>query len=401
MEIIELPLSKSILNRCLILSAISKEKLNHLPSNNLLPNDVIVMKRLLFENETSNYDVEDAGTVFRFLTAYLSNVEGSHLIYGTPKLNSRPITPLIDALRKLNAEIYSTTIPNEAPLKIEGRQLIGGEITLDASASSQFVSALMLIAPTFRDGLTINLKNATSFPYIVITNECLGYFGVRTEITKTHIKVFATPKFVINEYALMHIETDWSSAAFWYALCAISGKSFAFKNLYLNSIQGDKVAAQLFAKLGITTHENEDGVYIECNQVSNYILEFDLQDCPDLAPALIIACGIKKIEAKFFGLHTLQFKESNRVLALKQELHKLQISFTEINEYWHLISNYDARINATLNTHDDHRLAMAFACFKAKNNRIEITNPACVKKSNPRFWSDFYRVFPADSEQII
>lgn len=401
MENIELPLSKSILNRCLILSAISKEKLNHLPANNHLPNDVIVMKRLLFENETSNYDVEDAGTVFRFLTAYLSNIKGSHLLYGTPKLNSRPITPLIEALKSLGAEIYSTTIPNEAPLKIEGRQLIGGEITLDASASSQFVSALMLIAPTFRDGLTINLKNATSFPYISITNECLGYFGVKTEITKTQVRVFTTPKFVINEDALMHIETDWSSAAFWYALSAVAGKSFSFKNLSLNSIQGDKLAAQLFTKLGIITHENEDGIYIECKPITNSILEFDLQDCPDLAPALIVACGIKKIEAKFYGLHTLQFKESNRVLALQQELNKLHINFTEINEYWQLISNYDARINATLNTHDDHRLAMAFACVKALNPEIEIMNPACVKKSNPMFWTDFYRVFPNDSKQIL
>ncbi len=201
--------------------------------------------------------------------------------------------------------------------------------------------------------------------------------------------------------ALSHIETDWSSAAFWYALCAVTGKSFSFKNLFIKSIQGDKVAAQLFAKLGIITYENENGIHIESKTNTNSILEFDLQDCPDLAPALIVACGIRKIDAKFFGLHTLQFKESNRVLALKQELHKLQINFTEINEFWLLKSNYEIGINATLNTHDDHRLAMAFACAKALNSEIKITNPDCVKKSNPMFWTDFYRVYPNDSKQIL
>ncbi|MCX6188231.1 MAG: hypothetical protein NTW54_01240 [Bacteroidetes bacterium] len=240
----------------------SKTSLGYMPPDAQLPHDVLVMKQLLFENNSNIFNVEDAGTVFRFLTAYASITPGEHLLYGTDKLNSRPIKPLVDALRQLGAKIDYCNLEGEAPLKIGGLSLIGGEITLDASFSSQFASALMLIAPTLKLGLKINLSGVTSIPYIHLTQECLSYFGVKSSIRDNFVEVPYTPNFTQNSIAMQAIETDWSSAAFWYALCAVTGKSFRFENLSLKSIQGDIVCMELFRCLGVDTLLGEHEISI-------------------------------------------------------------------------------------------------------------------------------------------
>ena len=399
METVTLPLSKSILNRCLVLSALSKTSLGYMPPDAQLPHDVLVMKQLLFENNSNIFNVEDAGTVFRFLTAYASITPGEHLLYGTDKLNSRPIKPLVDALRQLGAKIDYCNLEGEAPLKIGGQSLIGGEITLDASFSSQFVSALMLIAPTLKLGLKINLSGVTSIPYIHLTQECLSYFGVKSSIRDNFVEVPYTPNFTQNSIAMQAIETDWSSAAFWYALCAVTGKSFRFENLSLKSIQGDIVCMELFRCLGVDTLLGEHEISIEKNNSGQDALAFNLQSCPDLAPALIIACALQNRNAKFYGLHTLQYKESSRAEALQLELKKLNINFFPDSDCWQLSSNAEfsndklLNLNCKLLTYNDHRLAMAFACVKAVNRNVEIEHDECVKKSYPFFWEEFFRIY--------
>jgi 3-phosphoshikimate 1-carboxyvinyltransferase len=397
MENVQLPLSKSILNRLLLLSAISGTAVNYLPAESTLPNDVVVMKRLLFENDTNDFNVEDAGTVFRFLTSYLCIKEGIHLIYGTPKLNSRPIKPLVDALIALGADIVYAGAPGEAPLKITGKKLEGGEITINASLSSQFVSSLMLIASTFPKGLKIHLQNTTSLPYIHMTKKCLEYFGVESSFENEIINIKYTPSLKPIK-GIMDIESDWSSAAFWYALCAVTHKSFCFTNLSLQSIQGDKVCVELFKKIGVVTSSFDDETRIEYKNKIENNLEFHLEDCPDIAPALIVACALQNKRAVFYGLHTLQRKESNRVEALQTELKKLNIEFTGSGDHWILIPDNllpikeASAFSFVLNTYNDHRLAMAFACVKALNNKIEIENMECVKKSYPMFWEEYFRV---------
>ncbi len=399
MENISLPLSKSILNRCLMLSAISKTPIYYLPPEENLPNDVLVMKRLLFENTSSVFDVEDAGTVFRFLSAYLAITPGEHRLLGTPRLNSRPIAPLVDALNNLGAKIMYCGKQGEAPLQIIGKKISGGEITLNASASSQFVSALMLIAPLFTAGLKIKLSDVTSFPYLEITRKCLDFFGVESSIQGNVVQVEYTPEFKLKTNELRTLETDWSSAAFWYALCAVTGKAFRFKNLSGKSIQGDFVCVELFKSLGVETTIDENEIQIKAITTEHNQLEFDLGACPDIAPALIVACALKNKSAKFYGLHTLVNKESNRVEVLQTELKKININFLQEDLFWTLIPNTEVVFHPSalpvchLLTYNDHRIAMAFASIKALNNKIVIENQECVKKSYPLFWNDFFRIF--------
>ncbi len=398
MKVIQLPISKSIANRCLVLTALSGERPDYLNINKAsagsqnIANDVLVMHRLLFSNNSNEYDVEDAGTVFRFLTSYLAIKDGNHRIYGTPKLNSRPIQSLVDALIILGADITYANIQGQAPLKISGKKIPGGEIQIDASLSSQFVSSLMLIAPTLASGLKIHLQNASSLPYIALSKKCLEYFGVATVLEKETIAIPYSPEMGLR-IAKFTIEKDWSSAAFWYALCAVTGKAFSFPDLKTESIQGDKVCAVIFQRIGVQTTVDTHGIRINRNGSIENNLEFHLQDCPDIAPALIVACGLKKLNARFYGLYTLAFKESSRVEALQTELKKIGIEFTKEAEHWILIPKPELNLQSPLvmHTYNDHRLAMAFACVKAMNKDIEIENPDCVRKSYPGFWEEYDR----------
>lgn len=390
---VQLPKSKSILNRCLILSALTQRAHQYLPPDHQLPNDVVVMKRLLYDNVSNEYNVEDAGSVFRFLTAFLSIQEGTHRIYGTQKLNERPIQPLVKALQTLGCNIESEHKDGNAPLIIRGATIHGGDISLDAGLSSQFLSALMLIAPMLPNGLRIHLEKLTSSPYINITVECLRWFGAQVSQQANVIEINSGFSAQAKELTKDDIESDWSSAAFWYSLSAVTGKSFELRGLKEESVQGDKASIQLFEKLGIETQFTATGIIINKNASAQNAPEFNLVDCPDLGPALIVACALLKINAKFYGLKSLAYKESNRLLSLEIELEKLGVQFINANEAWELKSQDLQLKPIQLNTYLDHRMAMAFASAQAVYPEITIENPDCVSKSYPMFWVEFNRIF--------
>lgn len=387
---IQLPISKSIANRYLLLSALGGTAPVPLPHDALLPNDVLVMRRLLSQKDTENYNVHDAGTVFRFLTAYLSVQPGTHRLSGTETLNKRPIAPLVNALRSLGASVTYASAEGEAPLIIEGRILTGGSITADASISSQFVSALMLIAPTLAQGLRLYLPGrVSSRTYITLTQKCLLDYGVQVQTDEQCI--YIPPQKI--QSCNTPVEHDWSSAAFWYALCAITGRSFSLPGLNTGSMQADAQTPHFFDQLGVQTRQTPLGIEISRAHEIEKDLAFDLSGQPDMAPALIVACAALGLKATFTGLHTLAFKESDRTLALQQELKKLNIHFTREAEVWKLDATGVQWQAAELHTYNDHRLAMAFMCFTALHPGISIENPECVAKSYPRFIHHFNTVF--------
>ncbi len=390
---VQLPKSKSILNRCLILSALTKYAPVYLPPDNELPNDVLVMKRLLFDNLTNEFNVEDAGTVFRFLTAYLSIQEGTHRIYGTQKLNERPIQPLVKALLALDGCIENENIDGNAPLIIRGTAIQGGDISLDAGMSSQFLSALMLIAPMLSNGLRIHLEKLTSSPYINITAECLRWFGARVSQQPHVIEIQTGWPDTAKALSIGDIESDWSSAAFWYSLSAVTGKAFELHGLKEESVQGDKACIHLFKSLGVVTQFTATGIIINKTEAAHIAPEFNLEDCPDIAPALVVACALLKMDARFNGLKSLAYKESNRLLSLELELKKLGVHFLNANETWELKTESLQLKPLQLNTYLDHRMAMAFASAQAVYPEITIENPDCVSKSYPMFWLEFNRIF--------
>ncbi len=401
MQQIQIPVSKSILNRFLVLSALSDNEIN-LPETQL-PNDVVVMHRLLFKHSGNTYNVEDAGTVFRFLTAYLSITSGEYVLSGTSTLNARPIKPLVDVLLDLGADIIYLEKEYQAPLKIKGKKIKGGEVTIDGALSSQFISALMLIAPTFDDGLKLRMLNPTSIPYLKLTQSCLHSFGIRVQVEGNWIQVDPGQHFIKDDSALENVEGDWSSAAFWYALCTITKKSFSFQNLKLDSAQGDRSCASLFAKLGVETSESNNGISIRYTAVKSSVAEFNLADSPDLAPALVVACALLQFNAKFYGLETLKNKESNRTAVLQSELLKLGVAFQSHFNYWNLetaglVSKIDAEV-LILEAFNDHRIAMAFAAILTKYHNVVINEFECVVKSYPFFWNEFEEAFHRSPSQ--
>jgi 3-phosphoshikimate 1-carboxyvinyltransferase len=396
MHPVNLPPGKSMLNRYLVLSALSNTETFYLPDEEDLPNDVRILNRLLFQNDTKEYNVEDAGTAYRFLVAYLALKTGRHKVYGTERLNQRPIMPLIEALKDLGATIRLTS--GGAPLYIEGSNLGGGTVLLDATLSSQFVSALMLIGPRLAKGIKIRLKGLSSAPYIRITEKCLKDFGVPVRINGNSIEISHANVFKPNRNSLSNIESDWSSAAFWYSLCALTQRSFRLRGLSFDSVQGDKTCAVFYRKLGVESQPTIDGVDILFHGNIEQHLEFNLIDTPDLAPPIIVACSLLRVKAKFFGLTTLVSKESNRLKALQTELAKLKTALVAVADHYELKGDFISQeefmnIEATLSGFNDHRLVMAFAAASVLNPKIKIADAQSVSKSYPGFWKEINAAF--------
>jgi 3-phosphoshikimate 1-carboxyvinyltransferase len=390
MALIEgLPVSKSIANRRLILSALGGFESAFLPPDDFLPNDVLVLKRLLASDD-AEFDAEDAGTAYRFMLAYLAGKPGMHYLTGSPRLLQRPIAPLVDALTTLGGLMMYEEKEGYGPLIINGMELYSHPLTVDSSLSSQFISALMLIAPTIPGGLTFHItKDIPSFPYVLMTAACLKLYGVETIMNENRI--------LVREAALLpaeeRVEADWSSAAFWYALCAVTGKEFEFSTLKLDSIQGDKKAAIFFSSIGVQTTVSASRIKITNTGIVKENLSFDLKDHPDIAPPLITACALKKIDARFYGLENLKHKESDRTAILQRELKKTGVKFEENGDHWQLDTSELAVKEVSFNPENDHRIALSMACFKALETRVNIEDQDCVKKSYPKFWEDFKIVF--------
>lgn len=390
-----LPSSKSISNRLLLLNVLSGSGV--VPENVSESDDTKVMRQAL-DGNLEHVDVGAAGTSMRFLTAYLALTEGIHTITGSERMKQRPITLLVDALRSLGAEIEYVEKEGYPPLRIKGGNLTSGVIELDGSVSSQYISALLMIAPQIEGGLTMRLMGKiNSRPYIAMTLDLMSRFGAKYEWVDNQITVSGGG----YTYSPMRVESDWSAASYWYAIASLTpGREYVLEGLERNSLQGDSAVVQIAAGLGVETVFTSSGIIIKATGKTpeNYIYDFSQQ--PDLAQTFVVLCCLLGVRFSFTGLESLKIKETDRITALITELRKvgytLMTNDTDTIEW-----NGDYRekqSTAVISTYKDHRMAMAFAPIAFVMGDIKIDDPMVVTKSYPRYWEDFSSV--ADVETI-
>lgn len=369
---VALPASKSISNRVLIINALCEG--STYPIENLSESDDTKAMLAAFTAGNSIIDIGAAGTSMRFLTAYLSQKEGEWTITGTARMKNRPIKALVEALRATGACISYLEQEGFPPLRISGRKLSGGKINLSGSISSQYISALLMIAPGMKDGLTVCLEGEIiSRSYIRMTIELMRQFGVKVEWEGSTIRI--EPQ--LYRPLPFCVEGDWSAASYWNEIRALGGDNFRvnFLNLHENSLQGDAKQTELFAKLK------------ECSGDKPFV--YDFIDEPDLAQTFIVSCCLLDIPFRFGGLQSLRIKETDRIAAMQTEMRKLGY-LLETGERSMAWTGERTTPEATpvIATYEDHRMAMAFAPACLKTNRISIENPEVVSKSYPGFWRD-------------
>lgn len=390
---IALPTSKSISNRALIINALSYSPY---PVKNLSDcDDSVAMNRVLQSN-SNRFDIGHAGTAMRFLTAYLSKIVGEWHLTGSERMQQRPISILVDALRKMGAQIEYTGEEGFPPLKITGTALKSGTIELDGSISSQYISALLMIAPTVPGGLTLRLKNKiTSRSYIEMTLQLMRKFGIGFQWKGNDIRIDEQSYRPIP----YSVEADWSGASYWYAMAALSDSCDIYlKGLNLNSMQGDAALAGWFeAYFGIRSRQDGDSVRLtKSKAVDLKKFHLDFIENPDLAQTLVVLSVMKNLSFHFTGLRTLKIKETDRIAALKNECLKLGAVLTEPAEGE---LSWDGIIHASLqqeepviSTYDDHRMALAFAQVALAKGSVRIEDAMVVTKSYPSFYEDLGKV---------
>lgn len=382
---VTLPGSKSISNRALILNALS---LSRYEIENLSVCEDTRVIRDAFASSTNEFDVRGAGTAMRFLAAFLACVEGEWILKGSERMHQRPIHPLVDTLITLGAEIEYLGNKGYPPLKIKGRKLEGGEVHLTANVSSQFITALIMIAPTMKYGLTLHLEHEViSRPYIHLTEKMMKDYGVRVKWIDNTIKVDAQP-YVATPYS---VESDWSAASYWYSFVALMPEAeVKLKGLRKESMQGDANIMNLFADLGVSTSFDEEGVVLSKKKVVKGKFFHNFINEPDLAQTFAVTCCLLNIPFFFSGLQTLKIKETDRIVALIAELEKLGYVLRETENG---ILEWDGARCLTdetivIETYDDHRMAMAFAPASIIFKDMYINHPEVVAKSYPSFWDD-------------
>lgn len=376
--------SKSESNRLLILQALYPELALENLSNS---DDTQAMIRGLL-SEDSTVDIGHAGTTMRFLTSYFATTPGvEKVLTGSKRMQERPIKLLVEALRSLGASIQYDKEEGYPPLRILGKKITSSEVTLAANISSQYITSLMLIAPKLASGLTIQLVGEiTSIPYINMSCSLLQRAGINAVFEGQTIQV--SPQVYIAPKTLA-VESDWSSASYHFSLVAL-GKNAAIsiKNYTSDSLQGDRVLVDIYKQLGVKATFEENTLHLEkSNDVKPHI-ELDLIKAPDIAQTIAVSCFGLGISCDLTGLHTLKIKETDRLLALKNELGKLGASIRVTDKSLHLEARkVDIVENVAIDTYHDHRMAMAFAplglCVP-----IEINDADVVSKSYPTFWED-------------
>ncbi len=322
------------------------------------------------KNTQQIIDIADCGTAARFLTTYLACHEGEWLLTGTDRMKQRPMAPLVDALRSLGADIQYTEKEGNLPLRIQGKPIAGGKVSIDASVSSQFVSSLLLAAPMWPHGLELELNgNPSSIPYLDMTLAMLCHFSAHAERHGEVITVKPQP-YVKQPFV---IEPDWSAASYWYEMAAFSEEcEIRLKGLggSLTSLQGDTIIAEWMAPLGVGTFVEGEDIVLRKIPFEKHPLHFDFFNHPDLYPTLAATCAGLGVEARFTGLDNLHLKESDRVAAMQEELAKVQ----------------DPKIHFC--SHDDHRIVMALAPLSMLVGSVAFDHPEVVEKSFPNFWKD-------------
>ena len=387
---VNLPGSKSESNRLLILKKIYP----NISLLNLSNCDDTLTLRKAIEEKNEIVDVHHAGTAMRFLTAFFaSKKDVEFTLTGSKRMQERPIKILVDTLRAIGADISYIKNNGFPPLKIKGKELISNSISIDANISSQYISALMLIAPSLNKGLKITLRNnITSIPYIKMTLELLSRIGVFCSLTDNIIEIASTKK--INDIKV-NIESDWSSASYYYSLVALSNHlEITLKTFRKDSIQGDSEVVDVYKKLGVETIFNEtaNSITLKKNgkKVNNF-LKLNLIETPDIAQTIAVTCFGLGISCELTGLKTLKIKETDRLLALKIELQKLGAEITITDKSLRLKPTKKIAKNIVIDTYQDHRMAMSFAPLYLKVPII-INNPNVVSKSYKTFWEDLQKI---------
>jgi len=387
--------SKSESNRLLILQQIFPEvKITNLSNSD---DSVHLEHALTTEDET--VDIGHAGTAMRFLTGFFAAQKGIvKTVKGSERMHNRPIEILVDALRDLGADITYLEKDGYPPIKIAGKELTKDKVSINGNVSSQYISSLMLTAPSLANGLEINLVGKiTSVPYINMTLSLLHQIGVEASFNDTIIKVAAT-KSVTNQEVM--VEADWSSASYYYSLIALAGLNTtvtlsAYKK---ESLQGDSCLAEIYEHFGVETVFGENTITLtKVKEHSKSTLVLDLKNAPDIAQTIAVTCFGLGIACDLSGLHTLKIKETDRLEALKAELSKLGATIEVTNETLHLQEAVSVNENVAIATYNDHRMAMAFAPLSLKTNLV-ILNAEVVTKSYRNFWSDFQKVGIQQSE---
>ena len=383
---ISLPASKSIVNRLLIIEAITGKKI--LDPKDISCGDTRVLAEALSSQTTRKY-IEQSGTAMRFLTAFLSIRKGEEFVLeGDERMSARPVGALVDALRCLGADIEYLQHEDYLPIKIRGGSLHGGTIEIDGSQSSQYVSALMLIAPTLEGGLRIIIRNPSSLPYILLTADVMRQMGVCVEMTGSTLSI---PQ---SEYCpkQISVEADFSAAVFWYALFIVSPRqTMELRNLTTESRQPDSRIVTIAHDFGVTTHCSDSSLILGKESVRHIPkrVEYDLRHTPDIMPVLTVMCCMLGVEFVLSGLANLRIKESDRIGAMVEELAKCGYMLQATDDTVRWLPHLQTEITkpVTIDTHSDHRIAMAFALLR-KQRDITILSPEVVEKSYPDFWHD-------------
>ena len=376
--------SKSESNRLLIL----KYLLKNIEIKNLSDSDDTISLQNALNSPSESVDIHHAGTAMRFLTAYFSiQVNKNYKIFGSRRMHERPIKILVDALNDLGADIKYLSKKGFPPLKISGKELNKDQVCLDANISSQYITALILIAPAMKNGLVVNLVgNITSRPYIEMSLSILKRIGVQTSFLNNTIKI---NPFKNKQKIVQTVESDWSSLSYFYSIVALSKEAnLKISSFLSNSLQGDKELVSIYKKLGVQTIFDNGIVKLKKDQKINLPkkIVLTLNDTPDLAQTIAVTCFGLGLPCDLFGLHTLKIKETDRLLALKTELEKLGANVEITNESLHLKKRKKFNSNIEVNTYDDHRMAMAFAPL-AIIKPIIINDPKVISKSFPSFWN--------------
>ena len=395
---IKLTGSKSECNRALIISALSNSSVS--VENLSVAADTITLDRVLNEIEawsmgrgekTQVIDIGPAGTAMRFLTAFLTTQNGKFALTGTKRMKQRPIAVLVEALKSIGANISYEENIGFPPLQISGAfKQTSASVKIKGDISSQYISALLMIAPTLPIGLTLIIEGElTSKPYVEMTLAMLAQTGISHDWNENTITI----KPQAFNTSRLYIEPDWSAASYWYAIAALAEEASIFlTGLNGYSLQGDSKITEIMANFGITSQFKKGGVHLKKEPKKLERKIFDLKDCPDLAQTVIVVCAALGHDCTFTGLETLKIKETNRVLALQTELAKIGVKLIEKNFSYKLdCSELHFPEQLFINTYEDHRMAMAFAPLALKINTLEIQEKQVVEKSYPYFWNDLER----------
>lgn len=377
--------SKSESNRLLLLQALYPT----ISLGNVSNSDDSVLMTNALSSQSDVIDIHHAGTAMRFLTAYFSIQEGREVtLTGSKRMKERPIQILVEALQELGAEIKYLENAGYPPIKITGKKLTNSKVSLQANVSSQYISALLLIASKLENGIELHLVGEiTSIPYIKMTLSLLDEIGVESSFVGNTITI--KPKTTSIQPTTLTVESDWSSASYYYSIAALSqvGTEITLSSYKKNSLQGDSVLAEIYKHFGVQTSFKNNTVVLEKISTELKPFTYNLTNAPDIAQTIAVTCFALGMACDLTGLHTLKIKETDRLVALKTEIEKLGGVVNITDKSLHLSASNTIKKFVPITTYNDHRMAMAFAPLALKTP-IVIQDAEVVSKSYPTFWDD-------------